>query len=176
MFLLIIVINFLILCYPAVGISGLAKVAILPFQMNTNEDIEYINRGIRDMLTSRITYGAQITIIEQNMVKEVLSKVILGELTKEGIYEIGKSLGADYVIFGSITKIGNNLSIDISVLNVLQGGLTKPVFTQSIGLDEVIPKMSSLAQGIISIISAGFGSLQPETPFSHPPEKINKIP
>ena len=174
LFLLLIVINLSVLPYSAVGISSVAKVAILPFQMNTDEDIEYINRGIRDILTSRITYGAHITVIEQNMVRDALSKVIPGKLTKEGIQEIGSTLGADYVVFGSITKIGNNLSIDINVLNVLQGGLTKPVFTQSVGLDEVIPKMSGLAQGIIGIISAGFGRLQPETPSSHPTEKIDE--
>ena len=170
-FQLFIVINLLVLCYSnSVGIASVAKVAILPFQMNADEDIDYINRGIRDMLTSRITYGTHITILEQSLVKDALYKVGTGELTQKIVQEVGSTIGVDYVIFGSITKIGNSLSIDISVLSVLQGGVTRPVFTQSIGLDEVIPKMRGLTQGIIDAISTGFGSILPETTTIQPPE------
>jgi len=169
-FLLLVAINLLVLCYPGVGITNGTKVAVLPFQMNTDEDIEYINSGIRDMLASRITYGADIRVVEQNLVRDVLSKVLPDKLTKKRIQEIGSTLGADYVVFGSITKIGDNLSIDINVLNVLEGGITAPVFTQSFGLDEVIPKMNVLAQGIKDAISAGFGSQLPETTSSQPPK------
>lgn len=170
-FLLLVAINLLVLCYPGVGITNGTKVAVLPFQMNTDEDIEYINRGIRDMLASRITYGADIRVVEQNLVRDALStKLISGKLTKKRIQEIGSTLGADYVVFGSITKIGDNLSIDINVLNVLEGGITAPVFTQSFGLDEVIPKMNVLAQGIKDTISARFGSQLPKTTSSQPPK------
>jgi len=170
-FQLFIVINVLVLCYSSsVGIASVAKVAILPFQMNADEDIDYINRGIRDMLTSRITYGTHITILDQSLVKDALYKVGTGKLTQKIVQELGSTIGVDYVIFGSITKIGNSLSIDISVLSVLQGGVTTPVFTQSIGLDEVIPKMSGLARGIRDVISTGFGSIVPKTTTIQPPE------
>jgi len=168
---LFIVINLLVLYYSnSVGIASVAKVAILPFQMNADEDIDYINRGIRDMLTSRITYGTHITILDQRLVKDALYKVGTGKLTQKMVQEVGSTIGVDYVIFGSITKIGNSLSIDISVLSVLQGGVTRPVFTQGIGLNEVIPKMSGLTQGIIDAISTGFGSIVPETTTIQPPE------
>lgn len=170
-FLLFIVINLLVLCYAnRMVIARETKVAILPFQVNADEDMDYISRGIRDMLTSRITYGNHITVVEQSLVKEALYKVGTGELTRKMIEEVGSILGVDYVIFGSITKIGSSLSVDISVLSVLQGGITIPVFTQSVGLDEVIPKMIDLAQGIKDNISTGFGSLLPETTSIQPSE------
>lgn len=159
------VIHLLVLCYsPSIGIANdVTRLAILPFQLNADEDIEYINSAVRDMLTSRITYGTDVALVERGMVKEVLSKVHPGKLTQRMVQEFGRTLGVDYVVFGSITKIGNNLSIDISVLNVLQGGIIKPVFTQSIGLDEVIPKMNGLAQGIKDTIATGFEGLLPTT-------------
>jgi TolB-like protein len=143
------------------GIAKVTRVAILPFQTNADENIDYIKRGIREMLAARVTYGADIFVVEHRLVKDALSRVLPSELTKQGVQELGSALGVDYVIFGSISKIGNNVSIDISVLNVLQGGITKPVFAQSVGLDEVIPKVSSLAQEIVDTISTGFGSLPP---------------
>lgn len=173
-FLTFTVVLLLVLCYPhSMGIASVNKVAILPFQMNADEDIDYINRAVRDMLTSRIAYGAEVAVVEQSVVKDALSKVGSGKLTKKRVQEIGSNLGVDYVVFGSITKIGNNVSIDISVLNVLQGGITTTVFTQSIGLNEVIPKMNGLAQGIKDVISAGFESLSPVT-TSIPPSEVDE--
>jgi TolB-like protein len=161
-FLPCIVINLLLLCFSLeMGIAKVTRVAILPFQTNADENIDYINRGIREMLTARVTYGADIFVVERRVVKDALSRVLPSELTTQGVQEIGSSLGVDYVIFGSISKIGNNVSIDISILNVLQGGITKPVFAQSVGLNEVIPKVNSIAQEIVDTISTGFESLPP---------------
>jgi TolB-like protein len=163
-FLPFIVINLLLLCFSLeMGIAKVTRVAILPFQTNADENIAYINRGIREMLTARVAYGADIFVVEHRLVKDALSRVLPSELTKQGVQELGSSLGVDYVISGSISKIGNNVSIDISILNVLQGGITKPVFAQSVGLNEVIPKVSSLAQEIVDTISIGFGSPPTET-------------
>jgi hypothetical protein len=61
------------------------------------------------------------------------------------------------------------VSIDISILNVLQGGITKPVFAQSVGLNEVIPKVNSIAQEIVDTISTGFEGLPPEKSSVQPP-------
>ncbi len=143
------------------GIAKVTRVAILPFQTNADETIDYINRGIREMLTARVTHGADIFVVEHRVVKDALSKVLPSELTTQGVQELGGSLGVDYVIFGSISKIGNNVSIDISILNVVQGGISKPVFAQSVGLNEVIPKVNSIAQEIVDTISTGFESLPP---------------
>ena len=155
--------NLLFLCYSGIAIPNAIEVAILPLQVNADEDIEYINRGIMEMLVSRITYGTHISLVEQNLVKDAMSKEQPGKLTKERIQKIGDALGAEYVIFGSISKIGNNLSMDINVLNVLQDGITIPAFTQSVGLDEVIPKINILAQDVREVILTGFRDLLPQT-------------
>ncbi len=161
--LFFVITNLLFFCYSGTAIPNATKVAILPLQVNADEDIEYINRGIMEMLVSRITYGTHISIVGQNLVKDAMSKVQPGTLTKKKIQEVGDALGAEYVVFGSITKIGNNLSMDINVLNVLQDGMTIPAFTQSVGLDEVIPKINILAQDVREAISTGFRDLLPKT-------------
>ena len=166
-----IVINLFLICTSLeMGIAKVTRVAILPFQTNANENIDYINRGIREMLAARVTYGDDISVVEHHLVKDALSRLGPGELTKQGAQKLGSTLEANYVIFGSISKIGNNVSIDISVLNVLQGGVIKPVFAQSVGLDEVIPKVSSLAKEIVDSIKTGFGSPPPTETFIQPNE------
>jgi len=162
-FILFVITNLLVLCFSKTAIANVTMVAILPLQVNADEDIEYINKSIVEMLVSRITYGTHITIVDQNMVKDVLSKELSGKLTNRKIKKIGDALGADYVIFGSISKIGNNLSIDINVLNVLQEGMIIPAFTQSVGLDEAVSRINILAQEVRDAISTGFRDLMPKT-------------
>ncbi len=161
--LLFVAISLLTLCYYGRGTASVVKVAILPFQMNAGEDIEYINRGIRDMIASRITYTTHITVVEQDLLGNTLSKTLPGKLTKKEIQEIGSRLGVDYIVFGSITKIGSNMSIDINILNVSQGKIIKPAFIQITGLDELIPKMKNLAHEIKDTITTELSSLPPET-------------
>lgn len=162
-FLFFVMVNLLFLRYPGIAIPDATKVAMLPFQMNADEDIEYLNKGIMEMLVSRITYGSDVSFVEQYLVKDAMSKEQAGKLTKEKAQAIGDALGAEYVIFGSVSKIGNNLSMDVHVLNVLQDGITIPAFTQSVGLDEVIPKIEILAQDVRGAISTGFRDLLPQT-------------
>jgi TolB-like protein len=157
-------------CYLGRGIASGDQVAVLPFEINADEDIEYIHRGIRVMISSRIAGGDHITVIEHNVVRDVLAVVTPTKLTNKVVQDIGSRLGADYVVFGSITKIGNNLSIDIKLLSVLSGGIAVPVFTQSLGLDEVIPEITVLAQEIRGIISTGFEDLKPKTTGIELPE------
>ena len=147
---------FLHVCYLGRGIARGDQVAVLPFEINADEDIEYVHRGIREMISSRIAGGDHITVIEHNAVRDVLAAITPTKLTNKVVQDIGSRLGTDYVVFGSITKIGNNLSIDMKLLSVSSGGIAVPVFTQSLGLDEVIPKITVLAQEIRGIISTGF--------------------
>lgn len=166
---------FLHVCYFGRGIAPGAQVAILPFEINADEDIEYIHRGFREMITSRIAAGDTITVIEHNAVRDVIAAVTPAKLTKKVVQDIGSRLGTDYVIFGSITRIGNNVSIDIKLLSVLSGAITVPVFAQSLGLDEVIPKITILAQEIRSTILTGFEDSKTETTGIEPPESNETV-
>lgn len=128
-------------------------VALVPFRMNADERIEYIENGVRDMIASRMSYTAPVTLIEQGLVRHELSSISGRELTREKLMELGSALQADYVIGGSISKMGNNVSIDVTILNISKGGTTSSVFTQSLGLDALIPHMMVLSQEIADTIA-----------------------
>jgi len=166
--MVIVVLN---VCHSGMGIAGGAKVAILPFEINAAEDIEYIHRGIREMITSRIGDGVQITVVEQNAVRDLLSTMRPGKLTKDVVRDIGGRLGSEYVISGSVTKIGTNLSIDMTLVSVSKEGVAWSVSAQSVGLDEVIPKVSILAQEIRSTISSGLETPETTTTGMQPLER-----
>lgn len=127
-------------------------VALVPFRTNAEENIGYIENGVRDMIRSRLSYKASLTLVEQGLVEDALSNSPARELSREKLLETGRAVQADYVIGGSISKMGSTLSIDVTILNVMKGGATSSVFTQGLGLDEVIPHMKVLAQEIADTI------------------------
>jgi len=57
-------------------------------------------------------------------------------------------MNVDYVVWGSITKIGNSFSVDGKLVDIATYKSPVGIFTQSQGMDELIPKISDFAQRI----------------------------
>ncbi len=67
-----------------------------------------------------------------------------GSLEKKTALEIGKLLGADYVILGSLTVFGQSVSMDAKILDVSKSDVLVTAFDQSEGMDGVIATTTSL--------------------------------
>jgi TolB-like protein len=136
----------------SMGVTGWAKekssVAILPFSISSAENIDYVQQGIRDILTSRISLNGTIDAISKDIVLANLKESAKKELTIADIYGLGKRMNVDFIVWGNITKIGNNVSIDGKLVDVSAYMSPVGIFVQSQGLDEIIPKINDFAQRI----------------------------
>ena len=139
------------------------KVAVLPFAMNSAENIEYIREGVWDMLASRISVDGKIEVMSRSDVAEALGKAKRKGISMAEAYGIGKRLKADYVVFGSITKIGSSISIDGKLADVAAKKTAVSVFAQTKGMDEVVPKINDFAKRvdyhILGEVPSTFGDL-----------------
>ncbi len=136
----------------SMGVTGWAKekpsIAILPFSVSSAENIDYVQQGIRDILTFRISLNGKIDAINKDIVLANLKESAKKELTLADIYGLGKRMNVDFVVWGNITKIGNNVSIDGKLVDVSTYMSPVSIFFQSQGLDEIIPKINDFAQRI----------------------------
>jgi len=123
------------------------KVAILPFEINAPEDLSYLREGIMDMLASRISWEGKVEVIEEQLVKEALSGRE-GALNEAAAREVGTTLGADYVLFGSLTVFGDSVSIDAKMVALREERPPVSVYAQTQGMGEVIPRINDFAQDI----------------------------
>lgn len=133
---------------PCSWAQGERKVAVLPFTVHSAENIDYIRQGITDMLSSRISVSDKIEVLNRDAVQSALKDTGARELTLADVYTLGKKLNADFVVWGSITKIGNSLSIDGRLVDVAAYKAAVSVTAQSPGMDEVIPRITEFAQKI----------------------------
>ena len=162
---LFLLILFLILVKPG-NLSAKDKylVAVLPFSAHSAENIDYIRYGVWDMLSSRISYQDKIQVVEKDLVENILKDN--KDLTSSDIFEIGTKLKADYVVSGSLTKIGNALSVDGKLFDMASPA--KPslsIFYQCQTFDEVIPKINEFAQKITYHIAGTVPDSSSEQPM-----------
>lgn len=127
--------------------KGPKKVAILPFTMNADRDLTFLQEGIIDMFATRLAWKGEVEILEKGQVKREAEKVG-GPLNREKALQVGKSLGAEYVILGSLTVFGESVSIDARILDVVKSEELITAFNESKGMDEVIPTVTRFAQDI----------------------------
>ena len=130
-------------------------VAVLPFSIHSAENIDYVCQGIRDMLASRISVNEKIDVIGKDSVLAALQDTAGRELALADAFALGKKLNADFVVWGSITKIGNSLSIDGKLVDIAASKTAVNLFAQCPTMDEVIPKINDFAQRIDTHILGG---------------------
>lgn len=142
----------LTVCSPAVS-AGADKVAVIPFAMNAQQDLSFLQKGIVDMLSSRIADAGKVEILSRDAVNRVLEQAeksfsAQGDLDETKARIIGANLAADYVLYGSLTLVGENTSLDAAMVSVTGTSKTVSFFRQSTGLGSVIPQINEFASEI----------------------------
>ena len=124
-----------------------AKVAVLPFSMHTPSQLAYLQDGVRDMLTSRLAWQGKVQVIDRTLTSQALHGT-KSDITLEDALKAGRTLKADYVLFGSITSMGQAVSIDAKMAPVTGKSEVVSLYAQTKSLDEVIPRINQFAQEI----------------------------
>jgi len=124
------------------------KVAILPFLIHSQENLDYLREGIYDILASRITVEGRIDVTERSIVERALTEERPMRLDETTATKIGTKVGADYIVLGSLTKIGDYISLDARLISVSEEKPPLGVYTQHKGIDDVMVKIGDFAQEI----------------------------
>jgi TolB-like protein len=161
---------FLVVAWTAVAADKPATVAVLPFKINAEKDLSFLQNGITDMLTSRLTYEDQVEVIGRQQTATAL-ETVAQPLNETKAQKIGTALGADYVLFGSITVFGNSVSMDAKLVDVSGIKPAMTFFNQSQGMDEVIPKIDQFATDINAKV---FGRQAPTQQAAAPPQPVQQ--
>jgi hypothetical protein len=145
------------------------KVAVLPFSMHSERDLGFLSEGILDMLASRLYRKDTVVVIEKPLVKKAMGDY-KGPITLEYATQLGLTLHADHVVFGSLTLFGESVSLDATMASVKKKEPPVAFFVQSKGLESVIPEIDKLSQKIhAKIFGRPFEEPEPPAPPPQPP-------
>jgi TolB-like protein len=106
------------------------KVLILPFQIHSEEDLSFLQNGIQDMLATRLSFVDKVVTYGKEAVAQAIEGVEK-PIKEPAAFQLGRSAGADYVVLGSMTVFGENISTDMKFLDVGQN--TAPVTLSQFG-------------------------------------------
>lgn len=133
---------FLIIVTPCIGLAAdeAKTFGVLRFTVNGPEKYTYLQDGIRDMLVSRLYW------------KDHFHSVTSSELTtaktpenKEEAAQQAEKFGLDYILWGSVSIVGEECSLDIQMLGPDKELKTKSLNTQ---MSKLIPNLDTAAKEI----------------------------
>ncbi|MBI5896099.1 MAG: VCBS repeat-containing protein [Desulfobacterales bacterium] len=140
---------FCLVLLPTIAAAAPAKVALLPFAIHSDKDYTFLQKGIEEMLTSRLSAPGKVDVIDPVVTEKAVAeaKGLSGEKLARAV--AGK-LGADVAIHGSLTVLGDSVSIDAKTLDITGGREPLTFFKQTQGMGEVIPQINLMAGEINS--------------------------
>jgi outer membrane protein insertion porin family len=94
------------------------SVVILPFEVHAKEELSYLQTEIPGVLANQLKQeGARVLVLDPKSLpqwKEQIESIA-------AIRKIGQQNGADFVVWGSLTWIATQFSIDVKLLDIVEG-------------------------------------------------------
>ena len=101
------------------------------------------------MFTGRLSKSDQVEVLNKAPVEAAIQSIVKsGAINETTARRIGSFLNADFVLFGSLTILGNNASIDAKMVDVSGRKSTMIFFDQSEELGAVITIINLIADDI----------------------------
>ena len=121
------------------------SIAVLPFQnMSGDTEQEYFADGIADDVLTTLSKIQELMVIARN------SSFVFKGQTRD-VREIGRILGARYVLEGSVRKVGNRVRLTAQLIDSLDGShLWADRFDG--GLDDVFELQDRITQDIVAAL------------------------
>ena len=132
------------------GAQDVKRVAVFPFDVYAEKDAAALREGIESGISAELKKRKDLAIIPRDQ--------YLRQIQGKGIDErlaiaTGESIGADYVIIGSLSAIGNLFSVDSKLIDVKEKKVLPGVYVQGSGTENVNALSTQLAREISLKIS-----------------------
>jgi len=110
------IINFFVL-FSAASAENLVNILVLPFNIHSEQDLTFLQKGIGDMLSSRLSVENKVVLISRKETNQAIEG-ISEPITEEIAASLAAKLQADYVLLGSLTVFGESISTDARCIDV----------------------------------------------------------
>lgn len=133
------------------------SLAIIDFDNNSgNKDWDYMEKGVPRILITNLAQNKSLKIVERAKLDSAIKELNFsqtGLVSSDTAKKLGKLIGADYALFGSITRFGTNrptIIIDVTIIEIQTGEIK---YVESVrGTDEnnIIDLLDKLSEMVIA--------------------------
>jgi lipopolysaccharide export system protein LptA len=114
------------------------RVAVVPFDIFSMEETPNLGRELSIQLSQQMALNPRIFTCSYDVIASALQGRKDKRLDEAGLSEIAKALDAQFVVFGSLTKIQTDMSLDVQLFNSAEKGAYFKAFAEGAVLDAII--------------------------------------
>ena len=147
----------LLLCAAPALAQEAKTFAVLPFGVHGPQEYQYLSQGIQSMLTTRLTWPENFTPLDAGQIRKAAAALPADAASAE---KIRQALGADYLVWGTLTVMGEECSLDVNTVDPTGTNQPRPVQTK---LSQVIPSLETVASDINAQVFGRPETAKPQT-------------
>ena len=147
---------------PVPGFGGRPAVAVLPFDnLSGDSEQEYFADGLAEDILTRLAMWRWVPVIARNSSFAFKGRAV-------DVKEVGRALGARYVLEGSVRKAGNRVRVTGQLIDTVTG---HHVWAERYDrlLDDLFALQDELTDGIVGALEAALGRAETERAKLKPP-------
>jgi outer membrane protein insertion porin family len=130
---------------PCIYAQSDKKVAVLPFRINAQEDLSYLSTEIPKLIKNDLKReGAQI--VEQDPAD--VTAWATTDTEAADAKRMGVKQGLDFIVWGSLTRIGEKLSLDVKVIEPFTTEETSTFFLAVEGIENLLVSIQKVSREI----------------------------
>ena len=129
----------LMMVAPACYARGETRVMVLPFEVNALQDLAYLQAEVPKIIVKNL--AAEGAVIVEPPIQSVLTDPVQ-------IREMGIEYGVDAIIWGSLTWIDQQFSIDLRVLSPNDETPVETLTVEGQGIETLSGKIAELSQAL----------------------------
>ena len=122
------------------------SIAVLPFRIHSFKPLDHLKVGLQEMLIMRMEKrgfrAVSATMINKHTV------AFLPAFETKDLLILGRDLGVDWVVSGSLTQVGGKVSLDLRVVDVSQARSPFSIFMVSENIEAVADIAGRVAASI----------------------------
>lgn len=161
--ILIAIISALMFLSPGIGnASEKPSIAILPLRLNAPPGMDYLKGAYTDVISARMTASSGIQVEDPAKLRVIIDKRAASDWSEETSKSLAGEVGAGFILEGSLSVIGDDLSLDVRLIKVDLWDV-RPISYKGKGVGaftEMLEKTAVEAQRTILGVEAGRPNLQ----------------
>ncbi len=132
--------------YPSIAFpQSKIRVVVFPFEIHSMKDFSYMETEISDVIKRHLKQDGAI-ILDPDFDTDIS---FWGKMESiDEIRSFGVMNGADYIVYGSLTRIGQKFSIDVNMMESFGEGLPKVFFKEGESIENLLGVVNQIAQDI----------------------------
>ncbi len=119
------------------------RILVLPFSVYSEQNLSYLEDEIRSVLGGDLQAQGAGLVTWETTSADVRSLVAEGN---EALRAMAREQGADFLVWGSLTRVGQHFSLDASLLGVHTEGPPEHFYVEGQGMENLPASLEKLSQ------------------------------